>query len=118
LILIIRYKARAILLKRHGDAHLRLAGAKPQFLHLPADTLLGLLSLTDAVLLFLYAYWCDEQADGRVKMTPYRESQALRDYVKGEWERWVRKGWGEYTQVDEDEREGLKEMGKGLIGLM
>lgn len=115
------YKSRAILLKRHGDAHLRLTGAKPQFLHLPADTLLGLLSLTDAVLLWLYAYWCDEQAEGRVKMSPYRESQALRDFVRGEWEKWVRRGWQVYADgegVEGDEREGLRDMGKGMIGLM
>lgn len=79
---------------------------------------MGLLSLTDAVLLWLYAYWCDEQADGRVHMTPYRESQALREYVKGEWERWVRKGWNEYALAEEDQREGLRDMGKGMIGLM
>lgn len=74
--------------------------------------------MTDAVLLWLYAYWCDEQAEGRVSTKPYKESQALRDYVKVEWEKWVRKGWSEYAGVEEHEREGLREMGKGMIGLM
>lgn len=105
-------------MKRHGDAYLRLTGAKPQFLHLPQDHLLGLLSLTDSVLLWLYSYWCDEQSESRIRTTPYKESQALRDFVRAEWEKWVRKGYLDYSLENEEDREGLRERGKAMIGLL
>ena len=95
-------------LKRHGDAHLGL-NAKPEFAHLVRDDLLGLLCYTDAVLLWLYSYWADEQSLGRVRGSPYSQSQALRDFVRASWERYGR----EQAKSDRE-----KEMVKGMIGLM
>ena len=95
-------------LKRHGDAYLGLPGTKPEYRHLPTDQLRGWLTLTDAVLVWLYAFWADEQANGRVRGTPFIESQALRDFVRNGWESFMRRA--------EHDRE--REMARGMLGLM
>lgn len=89
---------------------MRVPSAKAEYLHLPQDQLLGLLCLTDAMLLFLYSYWAEEQSIGRVRGTPYSESQPLRDFIRDQWDRFGR------TLRDDQERE--REMVKGMIGLM
>ncbi|KAK8853435.1 hypothetical protein IAR55_004141 [Kwoniella newhampshirensis] len=103
------YRNRALLLKRHGDAYQRTKSAHPQFVStLPHDPMKGLLCLTDAVLLWLYSYFCDEQGGGRVRSTPYNDSAPLRDFVRRGWEHEMRKG------EDEVRREGARAM----VGLM
>ncbi|WWD19863.1 hypothetical protein CI109_104330 [Kwoniella shandongensis] len=103
------YRNRALLLKRHGDAYQRTKTAHAQYVSaLPHDPLKGLLCLTDAVLLWLYAYFCEEQGGGRVRSTPYNESAPLRDFVRRLWEVEMRKG----------EDEGRREMARAMVGLM
>ncbi|CAD6572668.1 MAG: hypothetical protein TREMPRED_000599 [Tremellales sp. Tagirdzhanova-0007] len=102
------YRARALLLKRHGDAHQRSPSAQPQFSSLPHDPLKGLLCLTDAVLLWLYAYFCEEQAGGRVRSSPYNESAPLRDFVRKGWE-------GEMRRAKDD---GERDLARAMVGLM
>ncbi|WWC64849.1 uncharacterized protein I303_107463 [Kwoniella dejecticola CBS 10117] len=105
------YRDRALLLKRHGDAYQRVPSAHPKYTsRLPKDPLKGLLSLTDAVLLWLYAYFCDEQHMGRVRITPYNESAPLREFVKKAWESEMRKA--------PEEEEGRREMAQAMVGLM
>ncbi|WVQ66737.1 uncharacterized protein L199_004926 [Kwoniella botswanensis] len=105
------YRDRALLLKRHGDAYQRSASAHPQFTSvLPHDPLKGLLSHTDAALLWLYSYFCDEQGGGRVRSTPYNESANLRDFVRRSWESEMRKAPEEET--------GRREMAQAMVGLM
>ena len=103
-----RYRGRALLLKRHGDAHQRSASAQPQFANLSHDPLKGLLCLTDAVLLWLYAYFCEEQAGGRIRSSPYNESAPLREFVKKGWE-------GEMKRAKDEEG---RVMARAMIGLM
>ncbi|WVW86420.1 hypothetical protein I302_108466 [Kwoniella bestiolae CBS 10118] len=105
------YRDRALLLKRHGDAYQRSASAHPQFTSiLPHDPLKGLLCHTDAALLWLYSYFCDEQGGGRVRSTPYNESANLRDFVRRSWESEMRKAPEEET--------GRREMAQAMVGLM
>ncbi len=104
----LRYRARALLLKRHGDAYQRSPSAQPQFASLPHDPLKGLLCLTDAILLWLYAYFCDEQAGGRVRSSPYNESAPLREFVRKGWE-------GEMRRAKDEEG---REMARAMVGLM
>lgn len=75
---------------------------------LPADPLRGLLCLTDAVLLWLFAYWLEEQTSTRIRASPYNESQPLREFVRRGWESEMRKA------EDEEHRERAKAM----VGLM
>ena len=103
-----RYRSRALLLKRHGDAYQRSPSAQPQFASLPSDPLKGLLCLTDAVLLWLYAYFCEEQAGGRVRGSPYNESAPLREFVRKSWESEIRRAESDET----------KEMARGMVGLL
>lgn len=104
-----RLRARALLLKRHGDAYSRSPTAQKQFVEqLPVDPLRGLLCLTDSVLLWLYAYWLEEQVSTRIRASPYNESQPLREFVKRGWESEMRKA------EDEDGRERARAM----VGLM
>ncbi|WWC91975.1 uncharacterized protein L201_006928 [Kwoniella dendrophila CBS 6074] len=105
------YRDRALLLKRHGDAYQRTHSAHPKYKQqLPFDHLKGLLCLTDAVLLWLYAYFCDEQAGGRVRMSPYLESEPLRGFV--------RKGWEIEMRKPSENFDGGKEMAQAMVGLM
>lgn len=105
----IRYRLRALLLKRHGDAYLRNHGAHSDYTSvLPEDPVRGLLCLTDCSILFLYCYWCEEQASGRVRSSPYTESQPLRDVIRRAWESEAKRA------TDEEDRERAKAM----IGLM
>ena len=102
-------RARALLLKRHGDAYSRSPTAQKKFVEqLPVDPLRGLLCLTDAVLLWLYAYWLEEQVSTRILASPYNESQPLREFVKRGWESEMRKA------EDDDSRERARAM----VGLM
>ena len=105
-----RYRDRALGLKRLGDAHLRYPSAKPEYLaRAPAeDHVRGLLCLTDSILMWLFAYWCEEQGLGRVRTQAYKESKPLRDHVKSAWEGRMRRGTGD------EERDGAK----GMVGLM
>lgn len=103
-----RYQKRALLLKRHGDAHQRSPTARPEFTHLPHDPLQGMLCLTDAVLLWLYSYFCNEQAGGRVRSSPYNESAPLREFVRKGWEAEVRRA----------KEEEAREMARAMVGLM
>lgn len=75
------------------------------------DDLLGLLRLTDAVLMYLYSDWANEQATGRVRGTPYSESEPLRTAVRKGWEKLV-------SLTCEPGQEKDREMAKGMIGLM
>ncbi|OCF30925.1 hypothetical protein I316_07451 [Kwoniella heveanensis BCC8398] len=105
------YRARALLLKRHGDAYQRTHSAHSQYTStLPHDPIKGLLCLTDAVLLWLYAYFCDEQGGGRVRSSPYNESAPLRDFVRRGWESEMRKA--------PEEEEGRKQGARAMVGLM
>ncbi|WWC72257.1 uncharacterized protein I206_106219 [Kwoniella pini CBS 10737] len=107
----IMYRERALLMKRHGDAYQRVSTAQPKYVsQLPKDPLKGCLSLTDAVLLWLYSYFCDEQDRGRVRATPYNESAPLREYVKKAWENEMRNAL--------EEEEDRREMAQGMVGLM
>jgi hypothetical protein len=110
-----RFIARALLLKRHGDAYNRTPTAYPKYTSkLPHDPLKGLLCLTDSVLLYLYAYWCDEQWVGRVRTTPYAASEPLRDMVRKGWEAEMRREVSGGGVADEDRRERAR----GMAGLM
>ncbi|ORX40466.1 hypothetical protein BD324DRAFT_647397 [Kockovaella imperatae] len=105
-----RYRDRAISLKRLGDAYLRYAGAKPEYLARAReqDPLRGLLCLTDSILMWLFAYWCEEQIFGRTRPLEYQESKPLRDHVRAAWEGRMRRS---ETEVE-------KEAAKGMVGLM
>ncbi|WVR09650.1 hypothetical protein IAU60_006723 [Kwoniella sp. DSM 27419] len=104
------YRNRALLLKRHGDAYQRVPSAHHKYTSiLPHDPLKGLLCLTDSVLLWLYAYFCDEQGGGRVRSSPYNESAPLRDFVRRQWESEVRKA------EDDSVR---REHARAMVGLM
>ena len=74
----------------------------------PADPIKSLLCLTDACLLWLYSYFCDEQAIGRVRGTPYQESSSLREHVRKLWETEAR------VAADTESRERASAM----VGLM
>lgn len=113
--------ARATLLKRHGDAYNRTPTAHPQYTaKLPHDPLKGLLCLTDSVLLYLYAFWCDEQSIGRVRTTPYAASEPLRDMVRKGWEAEMRREAEGETEGGEGGEEGTerRERARGMAGLM
>jgi hypothetical protein len=45
-------------------------------------------------LMYLYAYWCDDRAAGRVVTANWAGSESLRVYVRGRWEREKEKGEG------------------------
>ncbi|WRT69984.1 uncharacterized protein IL334_006977 [Kwoniella shivajii] len=105
------YKGRALLLKRHGDAYQRAPNAHPQFVsQLPYDQLKGLLCHTDAVLFWLYSYFCDEQGGHRIRSSPYYESAPFREFV--------RKGWEYEMRRVLEEDDGRKEMAQAMVGLM
>ncbi|ORY31598.1 hypothetical protein BCR39DRAFT_525858 [Naematelia encephala] len=105
------YRARALILKRHGDAYQRTDSARPRYTaRLPADALKGLLCLTDAALLWLYAYHCEEQSgSGHARGSRYDESRGLRDFVRSMWEKFVRR---------DDEPEEERDRARGMVGLM
>ncbi|KAL7424532.1 hypothetical protein Q5752_000216 [Cryptotrichosporon argae] len=101
-------RERALLLKRHGDAHQRAPNAKPHLVAaLAADSLRGLVCLTDAVMLYTFGRWCDEQARGRSSAGSYRDILALAEFVRKKWESEVRR-------VECDARERAR----GMVGLM
>lgn len=107
--LIYSLRDRALLLKRHADAYSRSQSAQAKFVEqLPADPLRGLLCLTDACLLWLFAYWLDEQASMRIRGSAYNESQPLREFVRNRWEAEMRRA------EDEDARDKARAM----VGLM
>lgn len=109
---------RATLLKRHGDAYNRSPTAHSQYTaKLPHDPLKGLLCLTDSVLLYLYAFWCEEQAIGRVRTTPYVGSEPLRDMVRKGWEGEMRRDAEKSAGAGSGEEE-RKERARGMVGLM
>lgn len=103
-----RYRNRALLLKRHGDAHTRSPTAHATFSHLPHDHLKGLLCLTDSILLWLWAHFCEEQFWGGRKASLYDGSSALRDFV--------RKGWESIIKSMTDEAE--KDRARAMVGLL
>lgn len=72
------------------------------------DKLRGLLCLTDAVLLWLFAYWLEEQTSTRIRASPYNESQPLREFVRKCWESEMRKADDEVS----------RERAKAMVGLM
>lgn len=84
----LRYRQRAHALKRSGDRNCRPSASGPP------DHLLALLEHTDASLMYLYAYWCDDRAAGRVVTANWAGSESLRVYVRGRWEREKEKGEG------------------------
>ncbi|WVQ94939.1 hypothetical protein IAU59_002028 [Kwoniella sp. CBS 9459] len=105
------YRARALLIKRHGDAYQRSKAARKEYTDiLPKDPIKGLLCLTDAVLLWHYAYFCEEQGGGRVRISPYTSSAGLRKFVREEWEKQV--------PIFSEEHDGTKQVVKAMIGLM
>lgn len=112
------YRERALQLKRRGDAFARSPTAHKEFLHLPHDPLKGLLCLTDAVLLWLYSYFCEEQASGRVRSSPYGESVALREFVRKGWEKEMRGEGSERGSKADEDREARREMARAMVGLM
>lgn len=121
-----RYRDRALRLKRHADAYARDANYQRHLSHLPKDPLKGLLCLTDAALLWLYSYFCEEQASGRVRTTPYNESMELRRFIQARWEHVLRGDMASPAPADgsePDERDAAedqkkKDMARGMIGLM
>jgi hypothetical protein len=60
--------------------------------------------------MYMYSFWANEQSTGRVRGTPYGESQPLREMVRKMWERHA----GSLDAGHEKERE----MARGMIGLM
>jgi hypothetical protein len=73
------------------------------------DHMLSLLYFTDAILLFLYSYWCSEQVSGKSRPQDFITSDRLRQQVLHHWERGTRK-----ESATEDE----KMRAKGMVGLM
>ncbi|WVQ75576.1 hypothetical protein IAR50_005203 [Cryptococcus sp. DSM 104548] len=107
------YRDRALLQKRHGDAHLRSPTAHKEFTSiLPADHLKGLLCLTDSALLYNYSHFCEEKAKGRPSPNTYDSSAGLRRFVCSKWEAEMRKEHKGEEGVQEKER------AKAMVGLM
>lgn len=105
-----RTSSRAILSKRLADAYGRTPAIKPEFVGVvDADRRLSVLRFTDSILLFLYSYWCSEQSQGRLQITQYDNSQALRDSTRAAWDREMRR---DDITAEEKERTGC------MIGLM
>lgn len=114
-----RYRDRALLLKRHGDAYLRAPTAKPDFVKtLPADRLKGLLCLTDSALLYNYSHFCDEKAKAKPLPGIYDSSSGLRTFVRKEWEHEMRRGEGSDGEEGSKERERERERARAMAGLM
>ncbi|WVQ79008.1 hypothetical protein IAT38_001100 [Cryptococcus sp. DSM 104549] len=78
------YRSRALSHKRYGDAYCGRS-RYPEYQSIEFDNLKGLLCLTDSILLWHYAYFCEEQSAGRVKARAYDESRQLRVWVREEW---------------------------------
>ena len=105
-----RIAQRAILDKRYADAAGRTSAARAEFMvKVSEDHLLSLLYFTDAVMLFLYSYWCSEQASGKTRPQDFVTSDRLREQVLHTWERETRK---------EDATDDEKTRAKGMVGLM
>lgn len=86
------YRDRARTLKHSGDARTRV---HPKPLPASAESLRSLVELTDSVLLWVYAFWCDDQlAPSKVNLEMWRSMDGMKKAVRDLWEGIVRSSRG------------------------
>lgn len=89
----------------------RTSNAKPDFVdRLPHDPLAGRLAIVDSILLFLYSFWCFEQAtNGDPAYGRYADAILMMESSRASWTSELRRT---------DLTDAHRAMNKGMTGLL